>query len=134
MEKHRQMILPMTQDTEICPVDITDVCKVVEGLLIDPVSHTYKQLNDKHDGQVYTLTGPEMLNGQRIVELLTLSTGYEHFKFCHGRLMDLGYYMSGLNKDVWFDARLKQEMSQIYHDTYEHSSYRDKAYANPTGM
>ncbi|EPB92363.1 hypothetical protein HMPREF1544_00661 [Mucor circinelloides 1006PhL] len=132
VEKHRQMILPMTQDTEICPVDITDVCKVIEGLLVDPVSHTYKQLNDKHDGQVYTLTGPEMLNGQRIVELLTLSTGYEHFKFCHGRLMDLGYYMSGLGKDVWFDARLKQEMSQIYHDTYEHNSYRDKAYANPT--
>jgi uncharacterized protein YbjT (DUF2867 family) len=133
-EKHRQMLLPLTENTEICPVDIADVCKVIESLLLDNQNKIFKaNLDDEHDGQVYTLTGPEAVSGKRMVELLTSATGYQQFKYCCGRPMDLGYYLSGLSKDVWFDARLKQEMSRIYHETFDSEGYKDKAYAIPTG-
>lgn len=139
-EKHRQMLLPLTENTEICPVNIADVCKVIESLLLleqddkknKKVLKTH--LDDQHDGQVYTLTGPEAISGKRLVELLTSATGYQQFKYCHGRPMDVGYYLSGLSKDVWFDARLKQEMAKIYRETFETAEgYKDKAYAIPTG-
>lgn len=132
-EKNRKIILPLTEDTEICPVDITDVCKVIETLLLDSIKSLKPSIDDKHDGQVYSLTGPESISGKRMVELLANATGYQQFKYCHGRPMDLRYYMSGLGKDVWFDARLKREMSQIYHDTFETVGYKDKAYCIPTG-
>ncbi len=132
-EKNRKLILPLTEDTEICPVDIADVCKVIESLLLCENKNLRNAIEDQHDGQVYCLTGPEAINGKRMVELLANATGYEQFKFCHGRPMDLGYYLSGLSKDVWFDARLKQEMSQIYHDTFDKEEYTKKAYGIPTG-
>ncbi len=132
-EKHRQLLLPIKEDTEICPVDITDVCKVIEILLIDSKSQQYKDLSDQHDGQVYTLTGPETVHGKRLVEFLISATGYSHFKFHQGRPMDLNYYLSGLSKDVWFDARLKREMSQMYHDKFQEKTYTEKAYDIPTG-
>ncbi|KAI7892351.1 uncharacterized protein EV154DRAFT_504883, partial [Mucor mucedo] len=133
-EKNRKMILPLREDTEICPVDISDVCRVIEELVLDKTSEALKPLDDRHDGQVYSLTGPESISGKRMVELLCQATGYQSFKYCHGRPMDLVYYMSGLAKDVWFDARLKREMSQIYHDTFETAAYREKAYCTPTGI
>jgi hypothetical protein len=114
-------------------VDIADVCKVIETLLIDNETQQCKDLHDEHDGQVYTLTGPETVHGKRLVELLTLTTGYSHFKFRYGRPMDVNYYLSGLCKDVWFDARLKREMSQMYHDKFQEKAYKEKAYDIPTG-
>lgn len=114
-------------------MDIADVCKVIETLLIDNGRQQYKDLEDKHDGQVYILTGPETVHGKRLVELLTSATGYNHFKFCYGRPMDVNYYLSGLGKDVWFDARLKREMSQMYHDRFQETAYKEKAYDIPTG-
>lgn len=131
-EKNRKIILPLTEDTEFCPVDITDVCKVIECLLLDDLQTLKPVIDDQHDGQVYSLTG-DSVSGKRMVELLASATGYQQFKYCHGRPMDLVYYMSGLGKDVWFDARLKREMSQIYHDTFETSGYTEKAYCIPTG-
>ncbi|KAI8094829.1 uncharacterized protein B0P05DRAFT_523574 [Gilbertella persicaria] len=128
-EKHRQVLLPLSEDMEICPVAISDVCKVIESLLVQ--DGQTKPLDDAHDGQVYTLTGPQ-INGKQLVEYLSSSTGYAHFKYRHGRPMDLSYYLSGLSKDIWFDARLKQEMSHMYHDTFDRKAYKDKAYATPT--
>lgn len=132
-EKNRELLMPLTEETEMCPIDITDVCSVVEKLVLDGQKLLLAQPDDQHDGQVYSLTGPESISGKRMVELLADATGYEHFKYCHGRPMDLNYYLSGLSKDVWFDARLKREMSHIYHDTYDKISYNDKAYCIPTG-
>lgn len=108
------------------------MCKVIECLLLDDLQTLKPVIDDQHDGQVYSLTG-DSVSGKRMVELLASATGYQQFKYCHGRPMDLVYYMSGLGKDVWFDARLKREMSQIYHDTFETSGYTEKAYCIPTG-
>lgn len=132
-EKQRKLLLPVNEDTEICPVDIADVCKVLESLLLCEEKKLRSTLEDEHDGQVYSLTGPEALNGKQIVKQLADATGYEQFKFYRGRPMDLGYYLRDLGKDVWFDARLKQEMSQIYHDKFENEDYKKKAYNVPTG-
>ncbi|CAO3652742.1 unnamed protein product [Mucor hiemalis] len=131
-EKQRKLLLPVNEDTEICPVDIADVCKVLESLLLCEEKKLRSTLEDEHDGQVYSLTGPEALNGKQIVKQLADATGYEQFKFYRGRPMDLGYYLRDLGKDVWFDARLKQEMSQIYHDKFENEDYKKKAYNVPT--
>lgn len=132
-EKNRTLILPLTVDTEICPVDITDVCLAIESLLLDCKQLLRTSLDDKHDGQVYSLTGPQSISGKSMVELLVHATGYQRFKYFHGRPMDLNYYLSGLSKDVWFDARLKGEMSQIYRDRFDKVAYNDKAYCIPTG-
>lgn len=132
-EKNRQFILPFNQDTEICPVDITDVCSVIELLCLDKDNFVCKPLDDEHDGQVYSLSGPEAVNGKSISEYLIAATGYQNFKICQSRPMDLSYYLSGLGKDVWFDTRIKKEMAQIYHDEYDDMDYRYKAYCNPTG-
>ncbi|KAG2232699.1 hypothetical protein BDF21DRAFT_386334 [Thamnidium elegans] len=131
-EKNRTLILPLTAVTEICPVDITDVCLAIESLLLDCKRLLRTSLDDKHDGQVYSLTGPESISGKSMVELLIHATGYQKFKYFHGRPMDLNYYLSGLSKDVWFDARLKGEMSQIYHDRFDKVGYNNKAYCIPT--
>ncbi|OBZ85033.1 NAD(P)H azoreductase [Choanephora cucurbitarum] len=131
-EKHRQILLPLTEEAEICPIAISDVCKAIENLLLEENTHTCKPLDDMHDGQVYILTGPEKIHGKRMVELLTSSTGYEHFKYRRGRPMDLDYYLSGLSKDIWFDARLKQEMSHMYHDTFDRKEYQSRVHGFPT--
>ncbi|KAI9473472.1 MAG: hypothetical protein EXX96DRAFT_578149 [Benjaminiella poitrasii] len=132
-EKHRAMILPVAEDKDICPIDIGDVCKVVEMLLIDNTNYLSRPcLEDRHDGQVYMLTGPEAINGKRLVELLSLTTGFRQFKFVFSRPMDISYYLGGLGKDVLFDARLKHERSQIYHDTFQENEYRNKAYNCPS--
>lgn len=132
-EKYRQFVLPVSDNTKICPVDITDVCNVIELLCLKNGNHLCKTLDDEHDGQVYLLTGPEAVSGKRINEYLIEATGYQKFKFSQIRPMDLSYYLSGLGKDVWFDARMKREMSQIYHDEYDTFDYRTKAFCNPTG-
>ncbi|KAI7906363.1 uncharacterized protein BX663DRAFT_496152 [Cokeromyces recurvatus] len=132
-EKHRAIILPMAEDKEICPIDIEDVCKVIEILVLDNESHLCKPyLEDKHDGQVYILTGPESMNGKQLVEKLAESTGYHQFKYLYSRPMDISYYLTGLGKDVLFDARLKHERYQIYHDTFDDKAYKTKAYAYPS--
>jgi hypothetical protein len=133
MEKHRQLILPLHDTVEICPIDITDVCKVIQVLCLDENNNLRQELDDRHDGQVYILTGPEKVNGQRIIKHVIEATGYQNFKLSRCRPMDLSYYMRDLCKDIWFDARIKHEHSQIYRDQYEHQDYKSKAFASPTG-
>ncbi|KAI8991781.1 hypothetical protein BDF20DRAFT_846341 [Mycotypha africana] len=131
-EKQRSLLLPLASDTTICPIDIEDVCKVVEELLIDNKQQTCKPLEDRHDGQVYVLTGPESFTAGQIVDILARATSYDHFKYRQGRPMDVSYYLKGLGKDIWFDARLKSERSKIYHDSFSNNNFKDKAYAAPT--
>jgi hypothetical protein len=131
IEKYRQMLLPLTEDTDICPIHISDVCKVIESLLVDPQGHRpLPTLDEKHSQQVYTLTGPEPINGKHFVELLSSATGYTKFKFCHARPTDVQYYLDGLANDIWFDQRIKQEMTQLYKDGF--GNYNEKAYSVPS--
>lgn len=133
MEKHRQLILPLHENIDICPIDIGDVCEVVRLICLDN-TEVRKELEDKHDGQVYVLTGPEKLNGKRIIDHVINATGYQHFKYCRIRPMDLRYYLSDLCKDIWFDARIKRELSQIYRDEYNNQDYKTKAFSCPSGI
>jgi hypothetical protein len=87
-------------------------------------------LDEKHSQQVYTLTGPEPINGKHFVELLSSATGYTKFKFCHARPTDVQYYLDGLANDIWFDQRIKQEMTQLYKDGF--GNYNEKAYSVPS--
>jgi uncharacterized protein YbjT (DUF2867 family) len=90
-------------------------------------------VDERHREQIYTLTGPESISGKNIVELLSKATGYSHFKYCQGRPMDLRYYLDSLSQDIWFDARIKMEMGQIYRDLIDHDSSYQKAYSLPSG-
>lgn len=47
--------------------------------------------------------------------------------------MDLRYYLDSLSQDIWFDARIKMEMGQIYRDLIDHDSSYQKAYSLPSG-
>ena len=136
MEKHRHLPLPIPENAEICPLDITDLCRVVENLILttDNKKNIQSALMDDHVGQVYTLTGPQAVNGKNLVHLLGKSTGYEKFEYRFVRPMDTGYYLSDLPKDIWFDARVKHEKSQIYSDTLEGYEYRTRLLRAPTGM
>ncbi|KAI7849757.1 hypothetical protein BDC45DRAFT_488909 [Circinella umbellata] len=134
VEKHRHLPLPIPENAEICPLDITDLCRVVENLILttDNKKNIQSALMDDHVGQVYTLTGPQAVNGKNLVHLLGKSTGYEKFEYRFVRPMDTGYYLSDLPKDIWFDARVKHEKSQIYSDTLEGYEYRTRLLRAPT--
>ncbi|KAI8391795.1 uncharacterized protein BYT42DRAFT_543288 [Radiomyces spectabilis] len=132
VEKHRRFPLPIPDDTEICPIDMSDICKVIEELVLDRNKNLVSKLEDDHIGQVYTLTGPQSVTGKQIMEMLCETTGYTKLTFEPTRSMDIRYYLENLRRDIWFDARLKQENRQIYHDTFEGYSYRTKAFAIPT--
>ncbi|KAF7729237.1 hypothetical protein EC973_004767 [Apophysomyces ossiformis] len=132
VEKYRRWPLPMPDNAEICPIDISDVCKVVEELVLDTSSKTLRALDDYHVDQVYTLTGPQAVTGKQLVDLLTKATGFQKFEYQLTRAMDLGYYLHDLKKDIWFDARIKQENAQIYRDTLDGYAYRSKSFGPPT--
>ncbi|CAO3593911.1 unnamed protein product [Absidia cylindrospora] len=138
IEKHRHLPLPVPDDAEMCPIDITDICKVVEQLVTQQLggmeeARTWKSaLNDEHDGQVYTLTGSQMASPKAMVQMLSQATGYTKMEYKRTRPMDLAYYFEELKRDIWFDARLKQENAQIYHDDFTTFNYRSKAFAAPS--
>ncbi|KAI8885847.1 NAD(P)-binding protein [Backusella circina FSU 941] len=133
IEKTSQILLPLAEDVSICPIHISDVCQVIETLLLDSTSCTpVQEINERHREQIYTLSGPESISGKNIVELLSKATGYSRFKYYQGRPMDLRYYLDNLSHDIWFDARLKMEMRQIYRDLIDHHSSYEKAYSLPS--
>jgi hypothetical protein len=132
IEKHRHLPLPVPDDTEMCPIDITDICKVIEQLLVVDGREWRSELDDLHDGQVYTLTGSQMTNPKSLVQMLSQATGYAKMEYRWTRPMDLAYYLQELKRDIWFDARLKQENAQIYRDDLDNFNYRSKAFAAPT--
>ncbi|KAI9281649.1 hypothetical protein BY458DRAFT_499277 [Sporodiniella umbellata] len=131
-EKSKRLMLPITDNVELCPIDIGDVCRVIEALILDSNHNLVNNLNQNHDGQVYTLSGPEAINGKQMATLLATSTGYPNLKFQQTRPMDVSYYLENMGMDIWFDARLKQEMSKIYQDSYTNEEYRYRVYGAPT--
>ncbi|KAG1440409.1 hypothetical protein G6F56_011939 [Rhizopus delemar] len=125
-------MLPFKEDVEMCPIDIGDVCKVIESLLLDGDDRLVEQMDQNHDRQVYTLSGPESLNGKQMASMLANATGYKNYKFQQTRPMDISYYLENIGLDIWFDARLKQEMSKIYQETFRDEEYRYRAYGVPS--
>ena len=123
----------MPEQTELCPIDIIDLCKVIEVLLLDAHKNTLPGLDDEHCGQVYTLTGPQSVNCKQILTSLIKATGYTKMQYKFTRPMDTSYYLEGLKHDIWFDARIGQERAATYKDTLTSYSYRSKAFSTPTG-
>ncbi|ORX55160.1 NAD(P)-binding protein [Hesseltinella vesiculosa] len=133
IEKHRHLPLPMPGDAEMCPIDISDICKVVEHLVLEPHGQSWRtQLEENHVGQVYTLTGSQPVNPKLLVNMLSQATGYNKMEYKWARSMDLAFYLQDLQRDIWFDARLKQEFAQIYRDNLETYEYRSKVLSAPT--
>lgn len=135
VEKYRQLALPLPEDAEICPIDIIDVCRGVQELVLTDANRPRTMLHDDHVGQVYTLTGPQSVIGKQLVKWLSMATGYSKLGYRFVRLMDTRYYLEELPADIWFDARLKQEARQMYNDPLDDSlNYRYRAFAAPTGI
>ncbi|KAI8972290.1 hypothetical protein BDB01DRAFT_854690 [Pilobolus umbonatus] len=132
VEVHRQLVLPLNTHTTIAPVDIEDVCQVIECILLNQDKKVVGELDRKHDGQVYLLTGPESIYGEDLVQCLIGATDYQKFKFKTGRLMDLEYYLSELKKNIPFDSRIKQEKTQLFRDTFVNNDYSTRAHSVPT--
>ncbi|KAI9281938.1 hypothetical protein BY458DRAFT_429398 [Sporodiniella umbellata] len=131
-EKTRNLMLPLSEDACICPIDISDVCMVIENLVVSKDKDFVQRLDSSHDGQVYTLSGPESLNGIQMAKMIADATGYKNYKYYQSRPMDVSYYLENLGMDVWFDARLKQEMSKIYQESFTGLEYKQRAYAIPS--
>lgn len=135
VDRHRRLPLPLPLDAELCPIDITDLCRVVEQLVLEvsgPVD-IRPCLQDEHAGQVYTLTGPQAVNIKELIQTLNTTTGYGKLEYQYVRPMDTLYYLNNLPKDIWFDARLKQESREMYHDSLDGFAYRTRVFAAPTG-
>lgn len=133
VDQTRIMALPLSSDTEICPIDITDVCLAVEKLVLDSDQKLLLRLGEDHVGQVYTCTGPESLTSKGMMQMMSNATSYQSFKYLMVRAMDTEFYLNNLGRDVWFDARIKSEKNQAYHDLLETSSYRTKILVVPNG-
>ncbi|KAG0746712.1 hypothetical protein G6F57_007732 [Rhizopus arrhizus] len=131
-EKTRKFMLPLAEDVDICPIDISDVCQVIEAIVLNSEKQLMEQMDQCHDGQVYTLSGPESLNGKQIAKMMADATGYQNYKFHQARAMDIAYYLENLGMDIWFDARLKQEMAKTYQETFKEENYRRRAYDIPS--
>ncbi|ORY99922.1 hypothetical protein BCR43DRAFT_521127 [Syncephalastrum racemosum] len=126
IERSRVLSLPVPAGAEICPIDISDVCKVVEELVVRSNN------NDQHAGQVYTLTGPQTLRIKDLIQWMRSATGFKKLEFVFTRPMDTAYYMQELRNDIWFDARIKREHSLIYQDTLDGYAYRSRILGAPS--
>lgn len=135
IDQTRMMALPLASDTEICPIDITDICRSIEGFVLDVKRQVLlPELYDQHVGQVYTLTGPEALTSKEILAMMSNATRYTQFKYHMVRPMDTCFYLKNLCRDIWFDARIKKEKSNAYHDSLENvEGYRSRAFSVPNG-
>lgn len=115
----------MDAATEFCPIDIQDVCECIAALLLDETAtEIVEVLDDQHVGQVYTLTGAQMLDGKQLMQSLIDATHYSAFRYSHIRPMDLQYYLQFLQKDILFDARLKKDRSRVIGDDFTTHAYR----------
>ncbi|KAI8064444.1 hypothetical protein BC940DRAFT_276929 [Gongronella butleri] len=125
IEKQRVFPLPMAPSVEFCPVDIQDVCECIDALVlttghgadetvVDQGRRVAMELHDQHNGQVYTLTGPRMVDGKQLVQMMGTATGYPRFRYQMIRPMDLQYYLRFLQKDIHFDARLKKDKTRLH--------------------
>ena len=133
MEKHRHLPLPIPESAEICPLDITDLCRAVEHIVLSGDKAKIRPvIQDDHVGQVYTLTGPQTITGKQLVRLLSKATGFEKFDYRFVRPMDTAYYLEDLPKDIWFDARIKRERNQVYCDDLKGYDYRTRILSPPT--
>lgn len=142
VDQTRTMALPLSLEAKICPIDISDVCHTITSFVLkDPAaanatsaSQFLDRLQDNHVRQVYTLTGPEALTSQEILQMMSNATSYEGFKYLMARPMDISFYLRTLSHNIWFDARLKNEKVQLYRDLLEcEASYRSKALFAPNG-
>ncbi|KAI8328502.1 hypothetical protein BC941DRAFT_444804 [Chlamydoabsidia padenii] len=135
-ERHRTFPLPIDVNTEFCPIDIQDVCECVSALLLDGTTINNVEivdvLNDQHVGQVYTLTGSQMLDGKRLIQSLINATKYSAYRYTQIRPMDLQYYLEFLQKDILFDARLKNDQSRVIWDDFTSNAYRLNIIKSPT--
>jgi hypothetical protein len=133
VEHFKRMSLPITSNTQICPIDISDVCRVISNLLVKD-KQFLDQLDDYHAGQVYTLTGPEALTCQNIVQHLSIATGYKHYQYYMARSMDTCFYLENLDYNIWVDERIKKERSALYFEGFEKAnSYTTKVLSVPNG-
>ncbi|CAO3589317.1 unnamed protein product [Absidia cylindrospora] len=142
-EKHRQFPLPMDASTEFCPIDIQDVCESISSLLLEKGSRNdgskigmttkvVDSLDDRHNGQVYTLTGPQMVNGKKLMRSLIDATHYSAYQYLQMRPMDLQYYLQFLQTDIYFDARLKRDRARVFRDDFQSNGYRFNIIKQPT--
>jgi uncharacterized protein YbjT (DUF2867 family) len=131
VEVSGNMALPLNSDTELCPIDISDVCSVISTFIIQNGSFT-TCLNNCYAGQVYTLTGPETVTGKLIIEMMSNATTFKMHHYHMVRPMDTVYYLKDLRYNIWFDERLKKERSAVYKDQSEFG-YRTKALCLPNG-
>lgn len=131
VEVSGNMSLPLNSDIELCPIDISDVCSVISTFIIQNGSFT-TCLNDYHAGQVYTLTGPEIVTSKSIIEMMSNATTFKLHRYHMARPMDTVYYLKDLRHNIWFDERLKKERSAVYMDQSEFG-YRTKALCLPNG-
>ncbi|KAK4516837.1 uncharacterized protein ATC70_000162 [Mucor velutinosus] len=124
------MSLPLNSDTELCPIDISDVGAVIAAFVLQQDGSFAACLNEYHAGQVYTLTGPEAVTSKSIVSMMSDATMYKLHRYLKVRLMDTAYYLRDLRRNIWFDERLKKERSAVYTDQEEYG-YRTKALCLP---
>ncbi|KAI9016289.1 hypothetical protein CLU79DRAFT_706980 [Phycomyces nitens] len=133
VEKHRYLPLPISAEVEICPIDIQDVCEVIESMTVNKdTGLLLYNVPENYGGQTYILSGPESLNGQQIANLMASTTGYKLLVYRNSRAMDLSHYLKTMAKDIWFDARLKQERNQAYHSQLDNHDYASRAFGSPS--
>lgn len=124
--------MSISDDVNLCPIDLEDVCQIIDNLVLDN-GEIRSQLDAEHVGQVYTLTGPKHVSGKDLVNLLAETTGYDKLLYQQVRRMDMSYYLNEIGRDIWFDARVKRERAQIYNDELANYSYKSRVFAAPNG-
>ncbi|KAG2186144.1 hypothetical protein INT43_002582 [Umbelopsis isabellina] len=132
IERYKALPMSISADVNLCPIDLEDVCQIVDNLVLDN-GEIRSQLDAEHVGQVYTLTGPKHVSGKDLVNLLAKTTGYDKLLYQQVRRMDMSYYLNEIGRDIWFDARVKRERTQIYNDELANYNYKSRVFAAPNG-
>ncbi|KAH8549507.1 hypothetical protein BGW37DRAFT_501448 [Umbelopsis sp. PMI_123] len=133
IERHRKLPMTISDDTHLCPIDLEDLCHIVQNMVLNDDGHIRCELDEQHVGQIYTLTGPKRISGKELVQLLADTTGYQKLTYHRTRRMDLSFYLQELGKDIWFDARVKREKAQMYQDDFVNYGYKSKVFSAPSG-
>jgi hypothetical protein len=132
IEEIRSVNLPFQNNVEFCPIDITDICNVVQTMVTEKKTGSLlSKIHDEYSSQIFILTGPEATNGEKIIQMLTSATQFSQLKYQHTRLMDVRYYLESLSRNISFYSRIKKEDSQRYRDELDELEYRTKAYVAP---
>ncbi|RUS15671.1 hypothetical protein BC937DRAFT_92155 [Endogone sp. FLAS-F59071] len=134
VQEKRQFPLTISEQDKFTPLNINDLARVLIALVAQGKNALQPTLNDQYNNQTYTLTGPEAIDGDRIIEELKRSTGISDCKFQQLKRQELERYLKELTNSQPYQERLREQEVQVTLQKLDNQNRRLKIPGNLTAI